>query len=293
MKPMLALVTLAFAFFGSHPAPAADTVVARIGDRDVTASEIRGQLEELTPKDREALQANRAELARFVRGILVRRALLQDATAAGWEKNPSVVAGLNRVRDQYLVESFLQSAAKVPEDYPSDEEVASAYKAEKERLRLPRRFQLSQIFISADGGDEAARKKAESLAAQVKAKPADFARLAKENSDEPVSAARNGSLGWLAEEAITPEVRPTVSTLAKGQVSAPVKGNGGYHIIRLEDVREAGPASIEEVREDLKTALRLQRAQLNREAYIATLLERQAISVNELALDALADKPKE
>ena len=293
MKPMLTILTLAMAMSGSGQTQAAEPIVAQIGSRDVTAAEIRSYLEDLSPADRAALGANKTELARFVRGILVRQALLQDATAAGWDKNPAVIEGLNRVRDQYIVEHYLQNAAKVPADYPSESEVEQAYKAEKDRLRLPRRVQLSQIFIAAEGNGEAALKKANEIAAQIKSKPADFPRIARENSDEPVSAGRDGKIGWVAEESITPEIRKAVAGLSKGQVSSPVKGSEGYHIVLLEDVREAGPASFEEAREDLKAALRLQRAQLNRDAYVATLLERQTISVNELALDALVEKNKE
>jgi peptidylprolyl isomerase len=79
-------------------------------------------------------------------------------------QKPQTVAGLARLRDPYVVESYLAEVGKVPEGYPSEEEIAKVYAAEKERLQLPRRYQLSQIFIADDGDKNAARKRAQEIA---------------------------------------------------------------------------------------------------------------------------------
>jgi peptidylprolyl isomerase len=285
---MLTLLTLAMAFFGpGSPLQAEDAVVAKIGDREVTAAEIRPFLEGLPATDRTALTADKAALTRFVRSILVNRAVLQDATEAGWDKKPQTVAGLARLRDQYLVESYLAEVGQVPDDYPSDEEVQKVYAAEKEQLKLPKRYRVAQIFIAADDDKEAARKRAQEIADTLKDEPGEFSALAKRNSNDAASAARGGELGWLAEAEITPEIRTAVAGLSKGQISAPVAGRSGYHILLLQDVREAGPAPLDEVKGEIAALLRNQRAALNRETHVSTLLQRQPVSVNELALESL------
>jgi parvulin-like peptidyl-prolyl isomerase len=111
--------------------------------------------------------------------------------------------------------------------------------------------------------------------------------LAKRNSNDAASAPRGGELGWLAENEITPEIRTAVVGMTKGQISTPVEGNSGFHILRLVDVRPAGPATLEEVKPQIAAALRNQRASLNQESHVATLLQRQPVSVNELALESL------
>lgn len=284
---MIPALTLAMAMLGQSPA-AADDVVAKVGTREVKASEIAPYLKDLRPAEREALVQDKAELARFVRLVLLREAVLQDAAAAGWEKKPEVVAALARVRDQFLVESYLAEVAKVPDDFPSDDDLRKAYEAGKDQLKVPRRYELSQIFIAAEAGDKAAAKKrADEIAAQVKASPADFGKLAKANSNEAASAPREGKIGWLAEDQITPEIRKAVVGGTKGQIYGPVEGAGGYHIIRVDDVREAGTATFDEVRQSLTNLLRQQRAAQNRDAHVGTLLQRQPVSVNELALESL------
>ena len=286
MPTLITLVAMA-AFGPASPLQADNAVVAKIGTREVTAAEVRPYLDGLTAADRTALTADKAALTRFVRSILVNRSVLQDAIEAGWDKKPQTVAGLARLRDQYLVESYLAEVGKVPDDYPSDEEVQKVYAAEKESLQLPRRYRVSQIFIADDGDKEATRKRAQEIADTLKDEPGEFAALAKRNSNDTASAARGGDLGWLAEAEITPEIRTAVAGLSKGEISAPVAGRSGFHILLLQDKREAGPAPLDEVKGELANLLRNQRAALNRETHVSTLLQRQPVSVNELALEAL------
>jgi peptidylprolyl isomerase len=288
MKYLFTLSLAAGLLLGVSATLQADnSVVAKVGSREIKASEIQPYLDALPAPERGALLADKAELGRFVRGILVRQAVLQDATAAGWDKKPETVAGLSRVRDQYLVESYLVEVGKVPADYPADDEVKRVYEAEKDRLQMPKRYELSQIFIAADEDKASAQKRAAEIAAKAKDRPADFGTLAKANSNDAASAARDGKLGWLAEESIAPEIRKGVVGLSKGQISAPIEGRSGYHVIKVDDVRDAGVAPFDEVKAELTNLLRNRRMALNRESHVASLLERQPVSVNELALESL------
>ncbi|MEI7864763.1 MAG: peptidylprolyl isomerase [Chthoniobacterales bacterium] len=289
---MLPALTLAMAILGTNSlSQANDTIIAKVGSREVKASEIQPYLATLLPAESKALWANKEELTRFVRSILVRQAILEDAATAGWDKKPQTIEALARVQKQYLIESYLVEVAKVPDSYPSDEEVQRAYEAEKDRLKLPQRYELSQIFLSSQTNKEAARKKADELSAQLKKEPGKFATLAKEQSEDTASAAEGGKLGTLPVKNIAPEIRKAISSLSKGQISTPIEDASGYHLIRVDEVKEEGTASLAEVRPELIAALRNQRAALNRDAYVAALLERSPVSVNELAVESLEKKP--
>jgi peptidylprolyl isomerase len=290
-QSMIPVLTLAMAILGTNPAAADDAVVAKVGSREVKASEVSPYLATLRPAERAALAKNKDELARFVRLILLRDVVLNEAASAGWDKKPEVVAALSQVRDQYLVESYLAEVSQVPADYPSEDEIKKTYEAEKGKLALPRRYELSQIFLAASGDKAAAKKQADELAAQLKGRPDDFGRLAREKSSDQVSAARDGKIGWLPEDKIAPEIRQAINPLTKGQITAAVEGRDGFHILRVDEVRAAGPATFEEVRNELASLLRERRAALNREAYMTTLLDRQPVSLNEIALDSLTVAP--
>lgn len=266
---------------------APDEVVAKVGGREVKTSEIKPYLDALNPTEREAITKNKEELGRFVRLILMREAVLKDAAAAGWDKKPEVVAAAARARDQIVVESYLAEVSKVPADFPSTEEVAKAYEAEKERLVLPRRFRLSQIFIAYDDAKPAALEKAKDLAATLKQQPDEFANLARRNSNDTASAPRGGDLGWLTPENILPEIRGAVDKMTAGQISAPLEGPAGYHIIQVGEIRPAGTPPLEEVKNEVTALMRNRRAAANREAHITSLLQRQPVSINELALESV------
>jgi len=119
----------------------------------------------------------------------------------------------------------------------------------------------------------------------------DFAVLAKAQSEEPESAARGGEIGWLPESRIQPEIRLRVLGQAKDVVSEPIRLEDGWHIIKVLDVKEAYTAPLAEIREQLATQMRTERAKTERQNYLAHLLQKSPISVNELAVSTVLEKP--
>lgn len=285
---MIPLFIVAFSIFGSAAASADDAVVAQVGTHEVKLSEVAPYFRDLPASDRESLKKNKEELSRFVRLVLVREAVLRDAAAAGWDKKPEVVAAADHARQQFLAESYLVEVSKVPADYPPEADIKAAYESQKDRMRLPRRYELSQIYIASDAKSaDAARKEAAEIASKLKSSPGDFGKIAREKSAERESAARDGKIGWLAEDSVAPEVRKAIAGLSKGQTSAVIEARDGFHIVRVDDLREPGVASYGDVKDELSALLRQQRAALNRDAHVSSLLSRQPISVNEIVLDQL------
>ncbi len=267
------------------PLQASDPVIARSGDRDITASQIQPYLANVTPAERDALLANPAALSRAVRTVLLQKQLLDEAKSADWEKQPDTQALLARVRDTAIAESFLESVTAVPADYPPEEEIAELYEARKNDLRLPREYRLAQIFIASADDKAKAKSQADTLAKQVKS--GDFAALAKTHSDEPLSAAKGGEVGWLAEESIQPAIRQALSGAGKDAIAGPVELGDGFYFVKILDLREPRTATLEEVRPQLAAALRQERAALNRQAYLERLQSKSPVTINEIALPGL------
>ncbi|MBC7752239.1 MAG: peptidylprolyl isomerase, partial [Candidatus Saccharibacteria bacterium] len=99
-------------------------------------------------------------------------------------------------------------------------------------------------------GDPAAKKKAENLLAQIKA-GADFGALAKANSSDQGSAVNNGDLGFAGHGVYVPEFDKALYALQLNQVSAPVKTEFGYHIIKLLEIKKADVPSFDSVKAQL------------------------------------------
>jgi parvulin-like peptidyl-prolyl isomerase len=273
---------LLFATLASH---AADPVVARAGDKEITASQIQPYLAKVSPAERDALLQNPAALSRAVRTILLQRQLLDEAKASEWEKKPETQALLARVRDAAIAESFLESVTALPPDYPGDAEITALYDARKDSLRLPTQYRLAQIFIASAEDKAKAKSEAGALAKQVKS--GDFSALAKANSDEPVSAAKGGEVGWLAEDAIQPAIRKALSGAGKDAIAGPIELGDGFYFVKILDLREPRTATLDEVRPQLVAALRQERAALNRQAYLERLQAKAPVTLNEIALPGL------
>ena len=279
------LRTALFLLAAATPALASDPVVARAGDKEITASQIQPYLAKVSPAERDALLQNPAALSRAVRTILLQRQLLDEAKSAEWEKKPETQALLARVRDAAIAESFLESVTALPPDYPSDAEITALYDTRKDSLRLPTQYRLAQIFIASSEDKAKAKSEAGALAKQVKS--GDFAALAKANSDEPVSAAKGGEVGWLAEDSIQPAIRKALSGAGKDAIAGPIELGDGFYFVKILDLREPRTATLDEVRPQLIAALRQERAALNRQAYLERLQAKAPVTLNEIALPGL------
>ena len=147
------------------------------------------------------------------------------------------------------------NTSKLPPVAPADEAtLRHRYEEEKARFVAAEQRLASHILISA-GSDEAAQKaakaKAEQLAAQAQQPGADFAALAKANSDDPGSKDEGGDLGWVERGAMVKEFEDALFALKAGEVSGVVKSEFGYHVIKLREIKGGQGRSFEEVRDQL------------------------------------------
>lgn len=266
-------------------AHAADSVIARAGDRDITVSQIQPYLSSLSEADRAALKENPTALSQAVRTLILQQVLLKEASNADWDDKPDTQALLARVRDAAIAESYLESVTKLPADFPSDAEIKEVYDARKAELSLPKQYRLAQIFI-ANGTDPAkAKAKADALAKQLKS--GDFDALAKTNSDEPRSAANGGEIGLLPEDSIQPAIRKALTGVAKGATAGPIELGDGLYFVKILDIQDPRTATLEEVKPQIIRALRTERQNLNRQAYLQRLQSQAPITLDEIALPAL------
>jgi len=168
----------------------------------------------------------------------------------------------------------------------TDADAEKFYKENVDRFKYPEKVRASHILVSADSdeikeiitSDEAnkdltpeqikakvdeemkARKvKADELLAKAKADVDGFAKLAKENSDDPGSAAKGGDLGFFAKEEMVPEFSKAAFSQRPNTISPVVKSKYGYHIILVTDRMEAGQEPFEKAKADIKNYLTTQK----------------------------------
>jgi hypothetical protein len=267
----------------AHAAPAA--VLGKVGDIEITGTDVREIIAGLDADQQAALAKDPAALGQYVRALLVQRLVLKQALEQKWDQDPAVIAKLVRAREAALTESFLQNASAPDPSYPNKEELSAAYEAAKSKLIIPRSYQLAQIYIAKD------KAKIDSVSKQLKAKGADFAAIARSSSEESTSAAKGGEIGWLTEDQIQPEIREKLPKLTLGSVSEPISLKDGWHILKVLDVREPRTPTLDEVRDNFVTQLRLDRSRTKRQEYLAALVKEHPLAINEIELTKVAADP--
>jgi peptidyl-prolyl cis-trans isomerase D len=153
-------------------------------------------------------------------------------------------------------------------------DIEREYNNNSEQYTTPEQVRASHILLKTEGKDDAAVKaKAEELLKQARG-GADFAELAKKNSEDEASAKNGGDLDYFGRGRMVPEFDQTVFAMQPGTISDVVKTQYGYHIIKLVDKKTATTRPLAEVRQQLNDQLAYQRAQAQA-ADLAQNLEKQ------------------
>jgi peptidyl-prolyl cis-trans isomerase D len=153
-------------------------------------------------------------------------------------------------------------------------DIEREYNNNSEQYTTPEQVRASHILLKTEGKDDAAVKaKAEELLKQARG-GADFAELAKKNSEDEASAKNGGDLDYFGRGRMVPEFDQAVFAMQPGTISDLVKTQYGYHIIKLVDKKNATTRPLTEVRQQLTDQLAYQRAQAQA-ADLAQNLEKQ------------------
>ncbi len=244
-----ASVALSLVFCGpvgaQTPAPVADaadtdlsTVVARVGDKEVTLGQLIVMRSQLPAQYQQVpLEAiYEPMLNRAIDQILITRA----ARASGIADQDEVKAKIEEAADQVIAEAYLTQtiASEVTEDALRkryDEAVAGQTGEEEVKARhilLDSEEDAAAVIAELDDG-------------------AEFADLAQEKSTGP-SAAQGGDLGWFQAGQMVPEFSAAAFALEPGTYTKePVKSQFGWHVILLEEKRTADAPSFEQMHDQL------------------------------------------
>jgi len=125
----------------------------------------------------------------------------------------------------------------------------------KEKKQVKARHILIKLAENASKEEEEKiRQKATSLLEQVRA-GADFGERAKKNTEDPSGKENGGDLGYFSQGQMVKPFEDAAFKLKKGEISDLVRTSFGYHIIKVEDVREAKTKSLEEARGQILSTL--------------------------------------
>ncbi len=192
---------------------------------------------------------NQDMLAQLKEEVVAREIFMQEARKRGLDASEDYKNQLELARQTILIrELFADFQKKNP---VTDAEIQAEY----------------DKFVKENGGKEyrarhilvESEDQAKALIAEIK-KGAKFEDLAKKNSKDPGSGANGGDLDWASAGSYVAEFSNAMVKLGKGELSeAPVKSQFGWHIIRVDDVRDAQLPKLEEVKPQIAQQLQQQK----------------------------------
>lgn len=262
------------------PVETPQVTVARMHDTQVSAAALERLL---GPQPAPALVQSLQTLDAMARQEALRAFLVAQARREGLHQ--ALAARMQRAGEQVLVEAFLNQRATPPQDFPSEALARSYYDANPDLFETPPRYRLAHIWLArpqTEAEVSVVRVRAQELARQ--AAHQDFAQLAREASDNAVSAARGGALGWVTAAQVRQDVRDVVTALPPGTVSPAIELPDGWHILRVAERAEASVRPFDELRAQIRDEMRAAEATRRREAYLGELVRVHPITVDEIAL---------
>src|SRR5207237_671091 len=160
---------------------------------------------------------------------------------------------------KYLLADRDQMRSKVA---VTPQDIESYYNQNVQQFQQPEQVRASHILLKTEGKDEAAvRKQAEDILKEAKAPGADFAALAKKNSEDEGSKANGGDLDYFGKGRMVPEFEQAAFALQPGQISDLVKSQFGFHIIKVVDKKPASTRTLDEMRPQIQEQLAAQRVE--------------------------------
>lgn len=169
------------------------------------------------------------------------------------------------VPEERKIQFFQVDSSNLPGGAPkvTDGDIQAYYQAHQADYKVPEEVKTRHILITvakgADAKTEAAAKaKAEDLLKQIKG-GANFADLAKKNSDDPGSKDSGGDLPLIPTSNLDPAYAKAAMALNPGQTSDVVRSQFGYHIIQTEQKQAAATRSLAEVKDEISGKLSAQK----------------------------------
>src|SRR6185436_13493792 len=232
---------------GAGPAAVKEgKVVMRVNGEPVTEAEVNAFAQSVPEEQRAFLSSNPQGKRMLANEIVKLKMLEQEARRLGVSGEPEVQTQLEMTSAQIMASRALEKIVK-----PKLEAYVRA-EFEKERKDS---INLRHIVVAYSGGQIPARdgsarppaqaeQKARAIASRLRGGGADFAELARAESDDQQTAMNGGSLGAVNRAMLPPEIATVIAKLQPGQISDPVRTPLGYHIFRtdapsLEEMRPA------------------------------------------------------
>ncbi len=266
-------------------------VLAKIGNQKITSADLNKIISFYEPDQRKVIEANpqlkETILWQVVQSIVVSKI----AKEKGFDKRPDIKGQQELLINNFLATQYLQKAV-IDKVTITEAKVRSFYKDHIDAFKTPESIHARHILIKIDSSaSEEEKKKTKARAEEVLEKlkkGEDFAKLASEVSDDPGTKAKGGDLDFFSKGTMIPAFEEAAFALKPGEISGLVETEYGYHIIKVEEKKEAVLEPYEKIKDKVKD----QALQEMRKAAVTDFVEKALKSSKVEIHPGLINKPK-
>ena len=245
----------------------ATTILATIGKEKITMADFKREINNLPPQYRQ-MAADPAMQKEFLDTLVTRNIIYQEGVRQKMLDNPMIKKKVEEFRKKMVVATLLDQEVTRKIKNISDAELKAYYDKHTKEFQQPKQVKARHILLKDQKQAEEVRQKL--------LKGGDFATLAKEYSTGP-SKAKGGDLGFFSRNQMVKEFSDVAFSLKPKEISPVVKTKFGYHIIRVDEIREGRQQTFDEVKEKLKKQLQAERKNQYFKDYIGGLKKQTAV----------------
>ena len=264
------------------------SIVAKVGRDKITWSEFREEYLK-SPQYRRAQDDSSAK-REFLDTIIEKKLITQEAYKQGFDTQEEVVQQVERTEKGLILQSLYFK--EIVNSVVTESEMREFYKhADKE---VKARHILVKAPPNASPEDRGkARAKIDSLLVLIKDKGHNFAIVAKEHSEDPMTARNNGDLGFFGWGVMADEFQKVAFALPPGKISDVVETEFGYHIIQVEEYREVERKSYDDMKDMIRNKMmgrKKQELRQRTDEYVANLKNEKNLSFEDQGIALLSQK---
>jgi parvulin-like peptidyl-prolyl isomerase len=235
-----------------------DMVAAKINGQKIYKLELEEKLREIikeqNPKENingvpEIKDLPKDAIEILVKQIYIDREIDKKIQSLRISESQEVKNKVADYRNKLIREEFLKSLIK---DQTSDSSVRDKYIALVDEMNGKKEYSISHILL---GNKESA----DNIFAQLKSSyqlAQDFSNLAHKYSLDKSSAENGGKLGYILQTRLDEQMSKIITTMKKGDISKPFESKYGWHIIKLDDIRDARILPFESAKEEIRQKLK-------------------------------------
>src|SRR5208283_333139 len=295
MKKNVLFFLLATLILPSTLRAADDAVLARIGERTITVSDLNRIISYQDEEQQKMYEAEPRKKEELLTNIVEAIVVARIAKEQGFDKLPATKEQLDMLLADFLASKYEKKeiAYKVT---VTEDEVKHYYETHPVEFSTEGVVKVSHIFFSIDitageKGVQMARDKAEDALRRIRAGE-DFSKVASEVSEDQRTKGKGGNLGYLRKNRMGPEFDNVAFSLKQGETSGIVRTQFGFHIIKVDERNERFVESYEKARDKIREKLLLNARTALIKAFVDKAMKEAGVEINLRPLNIPAPMPR-